>query len=657
MKAAAAKVERIFRERGMVLTLGAEPTCVPLNPRGAEWSFAATGPTKPQYARRLAKALIAEALPGGAVFYSTGKIYPGEINPRWALHVVARRDGSPLVKPRRISRRATLRSAQALLRRLAAALGLPCSGQQMRDPLRRGAAVLVWPLDHDERRGWFSPSWRWPAGASLLQAEGAAGLRLPWSQARGRGARRALTITVQDGVLEIFLPPLWQEPWMELLETVDALWPGDMGCHWSGHVPEDLQGIWRGLVISGDPGVLEINLPPCADWMEYDGWLRALDRAQKACGLRTWKRGVDGAPTGTGGGHHLLFGGTDLVEHPLFTRPGWIASMMRYWQHHPSLSYLFSGRYVGPSSQAPRADESGKTSQDLEMTYAWLEELPAGHDHRAAMTDALLYLHSDASGNTHRAEISCDKLWNTRFPGGARGLLEFRALESLPRARWSSAVALLWRALAALLLVRPCRGALRDFGGRLHDAFLLPEVLWRDFVGVLSDLAQVDLGLDEKIFRSIWHWRFPVLLQTADGLTVRRALEPWPLLGETPPEGGTTSRFVDTSVQRLEFAATADFARRHRVSVNGRRLPLRAWREGCYLSGLRYRASALSPSLHPGLRVDLPLVVEIAGPRGTRGFVLGKGRAKFVPTRRRVAPGAPCRAVSSGDLCYDLRLA
>jgi uncharacterized protein (DUF2126 family) len=423
-------------------------------------------------------------------------------------------------------------------------------------------------------------------------------------------------------------------------------------------VPEDTAGLWRSVVIAADPGVLEINLPPCADVAAYDKWLRVLDRAQKTAGLRTWKAGADGRQAGTGGGHHLLFGGASMETNPFFTRPGWIASMLRFWQHHPSLAYLFTGCYVGSSSQAPRPDESGKDLQDLEMACSWLEDLPPGRDHRGMITNTLIHLHSDASGNTHRAEMSFDKFWNTRFPGGMRGLIEFRAIESLPKVGWASAVAALWCALAAHLLARPFRCALRNFGNSLHDRFFLPSVLRRDLAEVLGELQAAGLALDEKPFREIWQWRFPVLLDSGDGLVVRRALEAWPLLSETPLDGGTTSRFVDASMERIEFCAEAAFARGHKLRVNGRPLPLQRWAEGKRLAGLRFRTSALHPSLHPGLAVQLPLVLEIEGDGRVRRFAMRERGGDFRSVRGGAATprGQACRRNDPDGWTFDLRL-
>ncbi len=657
---ASVRIEGILRKHRVELTFGAEPTCVPFEPDGAEWTVAADGPTKAGYARRLSAALRAGVLRGGLELFAPGKLYPGEINPRWALNVIARKDGRAMVPPRGGGSPATARTVAAFFSALAPALGLRVRPARLSDTVRGGAAWVL-PLDWSREAGWSSPRWDWPHAVALLPAPGPAGLRLPLHMLPDGPPKRALTLELRAGRLEIFLPPLLQEPWSLLLAAVESALPPGVSCDYSGYVPADEAGCWKTLVLAADPGVLEINLPPCPTWKEYDRWLRALEKAQKEAGLRSWKQRPGEWPEGTGGGHHLLWGGPSVERNPFFTRPAWLVSVLRFWQHHPSLAYFFTGCYVGPSSQAPRPDESAKSLWDLEMAYSWLETLAAGEDHRTALADTLTHLHSDTSGNTHRSEVSFDKFWNTRFPGGSRGLIEFRALESLPRASWASAVALLWRALAAHLLEHPFREPLRDFQGLLHDRYFLPGELWADLLSVLSILRRGGVDLPRQPYAEIRDWRFPILLQRP-GLTVRRGLEGWPLLCETPLEGGTTSRFVDTSMDRLELTATNSFARRFRISVNGRPLPWRPSDTGGALAGLRYRRTALHPSLHPGLPPQLPLILEIREADARQPAEAWELTAGALAFRRRPAGapgpvrGAPCRLPSPQHWCHDLRL-
>jgi uncharacterized protein (DUF2126 family) len=652
---AAEIVEAVLTRNDVVLTLGGEPTYLPDHPEGAEWSVAALGPTKLAYAYTLADALREQSMPAALDFYCPGKRYPGEMNPRWTISLVSNRAPSPLVPSLAHplpGKDGSLQSFDEWRTTLLGVLGLTDGWLHVRDPLDAEHAAWVLPLDHADG-AYASEDWSRDMELELLRAEGPAGLRLPLDELPAASSRRALTVEVRDGVLHIFLPPFAQAGFLDLLDRcVQSLRHHGIGpVRFGGQLPHDERAVWTTLGIAADPGVLEVNLPPCPTWQEYRTWLGRLEHAAAASGLRSWKRTSAGAELGTGGGNHLLFGGPSLDEHPLFTRPKWVASMLRYWQRHPSLAYLFSGQYVGPSSQAPRPDESAAALYDLELAYGFLESLPAG-DHRYLISETLRHLHSDAGGNTHRSETSFDKFWNVAFDGGCRGLIEFRAIESLPRAEWMSAVALLWRALAAWLLEQPYREALFDFGDTLHDFYFLPSGLIEDFDAVLADLDAAGIALPRAVFDDIIAWRLPVLLDSSTGLIVRRALESWPLLCETPLEGGTTSRFVDTSVERLEFSAPARFA--SRVLVQGRELPLAPLPGQRIGAGLRYRRSALYPSLHPGVPVQLPLFVQVDG----RAWRLDSERTQFIECDPTAAPpvGPPCRRLHSTLLTYDLRL-
>jgi uncharacterized protein (DUF2126 family) len=660
-------VDATFAAHGVKLTLGGEPTCVPIDPQGSEWSITALGPTKLRYARALARSLIAQTLPKAVPVFSPGKYYPGEANPRWAINLVWNRDASPLVpalaKPLAKGRKVTEKSLAAFAKNLLTRLGLASGWLGAIDPADTARPVHVLPLDHTAG-GFITEDWQVKGGSlDLLWAEGPAGLRLPLNSLPEQTNRRALTIEIVDDALHIFLPPLLQSSWLKLVELIiEALRDTKLAAvEFSGYVPSDEAHRWTRLAIAADPGVLEINLPPCATWHEYAHWMHALEDACASAGLRSFKQIAPDEQTGTGGGNHLLFGGPTLETNPLFTHPAWVTSMLRYWQHHPSLAYLFTGQYVGPSSQAPRPDECVSSLYDLEMAYRFLEQLDTG-DHRYLISETLRHLHTDASGNTHRSESSFDKFWNANFDGGCRGLIEFRAVESLPHAEWMSAVALLWHTLAAFLLEHPFSEPLIDFGEELHDRFFLPDWLWADFERVLRELHRAGFPLPSKTYREIFEWRFPILLEHSAGdstLAIRRAHESWPLLCEQPLEGGSTSRFVDTSIERLEFLASNDFAASSQIHVNGRELPLQRFPGNRAGAGIRYRRSALYPSLHPGIAPQLPLHVSITGAAGPRLYTLEIGSRHFTRKAARHTPvirPSPCKKLHPELLTYDLRL-
>lgn len=655
LSAPAENVEAIFAERKVRMTLGGEPTLIPINPDGPEWSVTAVGPTKLNYAYAFSDRVIADVLPGAAIFYSPGKSYPGEVNPRWVLNVISRKDGKPLIDLPFSSEPIAAAVVDQFRRRIGKKLGV--SGTWIKGISTEAQSSVVWilPLDHDDT-DWQSASWKRKT-MRLIEVEGAAGLRLPLGEVPEGISRRALTIEWKNGAMSIFFPPLMQGPFLELLEIVNGIMTqtGAANVRLQGYVPSDEGGIWAKLGVASDPGVLEINIPPCQDWAEYARWMHTVERTGTKTGLRSIKI-VNGVEFGTGGGNHLCFGGPSTDENPFFTRPGWLTSILRFWQHHPSLSYLFTGMYVGSSSQAPRTDESARDLYDLEMAYHYLESLPAG-DHRQIINETLRHLHIDGSGNTHRSEVSFDKFWNTSWPGGALGIVEFRAVETLPGAEAMSSVALLWRALAAVLLANPYRRPLKAFGTDLHNRYFLPSFLWNDLESVLAFLEKHGIDLPSKIFYSIWDWRLPVMLETAVGgatVTIRKALESWPLLCETPLEGGSTSRFVDTSIERIEITADAPIEAR----FQGRKLPLVEFPSQKFGAGLRFRKSALYPSLHPGIPPQLPLDVDLTHKGESRIFQLQPDQNSFSgPFETKLhEPRPDCRRSSESSVTYDLRL-
>lgn len=660
------KVDATFAAYGVRLTLGGEPTYIPIDPQGPEWSVTALGPTKLRYAYALTDALIEQSLPNAVAIYSPGKFYPGEVNPRWAINLVWNRDGSPLVPSLTAVKDKPVKPNAANFERfrlqLNERLGIEDGWLRGIDPFDGTRSVAVLPLDHNGKK-FVVEDWRQGESIDLLLTDGPAGLRLPLNNLPEDVNRRALTAEILDGKLHIFLPPLLQAPLLALLEAVAAtlreLHLAD--AIFGGYVPSDEADVWSRLAAASDPGVLEVNLPPCLTWRDYAHWLDVLERACVPAGLRSFKQLSPEEQIGSGGGNHLLFGGPSLDENPLFTHPAWVTSILRYWQHHPSLAYLFTGQYVGSSSQAPRPDECASSLYDLEMAYRFLEELPPG-DHRYLLSETLRHLHTDTSGNTHRSETSFDKFWNVNFDGGCRGLVEFRAVETLPHARWMSAIALLWHALAAHLLANPFKEQLVDFGDKLHDSFFLPSFIWADFEKVLRDLRKGGFKLPTALFREIFDWRFPVMLDHTEGqasLTIRRGHEGWPLLCETPLEGGSTSRFVDTSIERLEFVVTREFAARYRILVQGRELPLQRFPGGRFGAGLRYRRTALYPSLHPGIPPQMPLILTLKGEGKTLNYRLEENRRHFQATPKAESTptsAAPCKKLNAGLVTYDLRL-
>ena len=652
--------------------MGGEPTLVPTDPDGAEWSVAADGPTKLRYARALARELQQRAWPGSTLLYCTGKRYDGEVNPRWALRLILGADGHPLVPwPQASGPSAppaagrpipTAAEAEHLLVTIGQQLGCPVEPLQLRDPLQADRQVWAVPLSFEQH--WQTLTWSLkPSLRQLSPASGPAGLRLPLEHFPEGGLRQVLTLERDHDSWGLFLPPLARRPMEQLLRVIARHSGGWRQPELSGVLPVDSEGHWQVLGLTADPGVLEVNLPVCHTWQEYADWIEILEQAGEAVGLRSWKQHGPRSE-GTGGGNHLLFGGPSLDTNPFFRRPAWLVGLLRFWQHHPSLAYLFSGRSVGPASQAPRPDEGSASLLDLELAHRALEQLPAG-DQRVAISETLRHLHADRSGNSHRSEISLDKFWNPAWTAGCQGLLEFRALESLPHHHWTAAVALLWRALAAHLLNPDHRPRqLHDWGASLHDRALLPSQLWADLERVLADLTSDGLPLEAEPFRAIWTWRFPALLdwhQDGACLVIRQALEPWPLLCDTPEEGGTTSRFVDSSLRRFEVMANAELREHYALRLQGRPLPLPSNHGPAQPVAVRYRQDALFPCLHPCLPAHVPLQLDLVphgGAAGGRSWLLNTEAEGFLelPPGPALAAGDPLRGAGPGACSLDLRL-
>ncbi|MFN7229854.1 MAG: transglutaminase family protein [Synechococcaceae cyanobacterium] len=693
--AAAIEAEARLLAAGIELTLGGEPTYVPLHPDGAEWTVAADGPTKLALAQRLARELQTGVWPHSTLLTCVGKRYEGEVNPRWALRLFTGLQGEPVVRwprpgqPEAGASPPAPGQGAAWLVGLGERLGLELEPTALADPLDSERHVWAVPLSHGEPDG-EAPGWRaarWPlppAQARLSGAPGPAGLRLPLDLLDPAIPRQVLTLEIDREGWELFLPPLTREPLTQLLQAVaDSLGPLPAP-RLSGLLPPDCDGHWQVLGLTADPGVLEINLPVCRGWADYDRWLRQLEEAAGRVGLRSWRAGTHGRPEVTGGGNHLLWGGPSLERNPFFPRPAWLAGILRYWQHHPCLAYLFSHPCVGPAAQSPRPDEAAGDLFELELAYTALERAEAGPppppwgDHRELIGETLRHLHADRGGNNHRSEISVDKFWNPGAPAGCLGLLEFRALESMPHSAWSSAVALLWTALAAHLLNpghRPRR--LRHWGRDLHDRMLLPSQLLADLEAVLADLASDGLALDPTPFREIWEWRFPPLLRWQEALgegetrelalELRPALEPWPLICDTPALGGSTSRFVDSSLRRMEIGASAGFRHHCQLRINGHTLELPPPGQGPL--AVRYRHQRLYPCLHPAQAPQLPLELELVSPSGRQRFVLEEGDTGFRPLTKAAEPPAatqppaacPAAGATTGrraadDHTIDLRL-
>jgi uncharacterized protein (DUF2126 family)/transglutaminase-like putative cysteine protease len=426
--------------------------------------------------------------------------------------------------------------------------------------------------------------------------------------------RTALCVERREGTLFVFLPPTaTAEEFLALVKAVDqARRATGLDAQLEGYPPPS-SPLLRRLAVTPDPGVLEVNLPPQASGREHAAVLDVVFQAGLHAGLHSEKWLLDGRLAGSGGGHHVTVGGPTPLTSPLVRRTDLLASLVTFTQHHPSLSFLFSGLFVGPTSQAPRVDEARlDTLAELEIALA---EAFRVEDPDPWLGDLLFRnLLTDLTGNTHRAELSIDKLWDWRTAHGRQGVVEFRAFEMPPHPRLAAAQVLLVRALVAAFAARPYQRPLVRWGAALHDRFLLPHWLWRDFEEVLRFLEERGVGLPPEPYRAFLELRCPVAGRIeADGLVleVRNALEPWNVLGEEP-SGGGTSRYVDSSVERIEVRVAGLVPERHLVAVNGLALPLHpTGTAGEAVGGVRFRAWAPAHALHPHLGIHHPVRLEL----------------------------------------------
>ena len=712
---AGAAVDRALARADLRLTMGGEPTFVAAGDFDApEWTTDALGPTKRGYAEKLMRRLTPLWAPGAALQTVSGKHYPGEQLPRWALHAHWRRDGEPVWRDPALLASADHRdtadaaAAAAFCAALATrlqidpALILPAhedlhyhlwreqrlpanvvaTDAHLADPMERarlarmfagplGAAVgSVLPLRRVAANGtriWQSGRWVFRGGTLfLIPGDSPIGFRLPldrlpWadldriesasepdpfaprarlpsaSALRRRSAdaarfapapqavadadagatklvRTALVVEPRGGVLHVFFPPLTDaEDWLALTAAIEDTAAGQgRKVVLEGYLPPRDPRL-NLFSITPDPGVIEVNVHPAASWAELTERGATLYEQARQVGLAAEKFMLDGRHTGTGGGNHVVMGAAEPEDSPFLRRPDLLKSLLGFWHNHPSLSYLFSGLFIGPSSQHPRIDEARQDSlAELEIAFS---QIGPSRAPPPWLIDRLFrHLLADMTGNTHRTEFCIDKMYAPESVTGRLGLVEFRALEMPPHARMAAAQLLLMRAALAAFAAHPYERDLIRWGSRIHDDFMLPHYVEQDFIAALADLAALGFALDPSWFAPHLAFRFPVIgAVTIGGLGIelRQALEPWHVLGEEPA-GGATARYVDSSVERVEARVSGFVPERFVLACNGHAVPLTPTdRAGEVVGGVRFKAWHPPSGLHPTLPAQTPLVFDL----------------------------------------------
>jgi uncharacterized protein (DUF2126 family)/transglutaminase-like putative cysteine protease len=679
VNAVGAQVDDLLKAGDVRLTVGGEPTFVAQDDMdGPEWNTAALGPRKRELAGHLFRRLFTEYGKGGFIHHGQGKWYPGEPLPRWVLGCFWRKDQKPLWRDPRlladplVPGTRTAADARSFASSLAQRLGL---AQERLVPGYEDTFYHLWrerriPAGHDPKEmstsdaaerarlgtlleaglgapvgyalplqprpagGWVSSPWHFVADRMfLIPGDSPMGLRLPLSLQpwRAPGAvgpnldsevRTALCVEMRAGHLHIFLPPLERaEDYFALLAVVETTavsldWPVVL----EGYLPPSHPAL-DNIKVTPDPGVIEININPSASWAELSQKTEWLYAAARECGLVAEKFMIDGRHVGTGGGNHIVLGGDQPADSPLLRRPHLLRSLLSYWHQHPSLSYLFSGLFVGPTSQSPRIDEARNDSlYELEIAFLELDRQLATVGEKPGACPPWLVdrifrnLLIDMTGNTHRAEFCIDKLYSPDSATGRLGLLELRAFEMPPHPRMSLVQLLLIRALVARFWEHPfAPRRLARWGTTLHDRFMLPHFLQVDMAEIIGDLKEWGLPFAESWFAPQFEFRLPLLGRVRCRemeLELRQALEPWHVMGEE--NVGGTVRFVDASVERLQVKLTGLTPERYQVACNGVLIPLHSiGAVGEYVAGVRYRAWQPPSALHPTIGVDSPLVFDL----------------------------------------------
>jgi uncharacterized protein (DUF2126 family) len=614
---------------GAEIWVGNEPTFTNRHSHATEWVSGALGEEKLRLAEAVLAALACSAdLEGCAVLRCIGRQYPGETLPRWSLGMYALRDGTPVWSGPRdpLLARASGREGDSTT----AHPDLATLGAEIDAALERRGFLRRARASPGEVRIAFAASGRalpFPDDPRLLR---------PSIHASAISAAGLLDELADEGVFLIVLAVVddhgGEVPSVELPSVADV----DLFCTLLAAVAEAARAcaapalVLRGFpppvdartswtTVTPDPAVVEVNMAPHASARAFWEDNRRCFAAAASTGLDPYRLYYNGTVADSGGGGQITLGGPAPLESPFFRCPQLLPRLIAYFQRHPSLSYLFAHDSAGPSSQSVRADEQSTDSfVELRLSLSLLAS--AGEPSPSTLWQSLAPVLADPTGNSHRAEINIEKLWNPSLPGrGQLGLVEFRAFRMQHTPERAAALAALLRTIVAMLMTRESPSELIEWGQELHDRFALPLHLEADFHLVLADLDDAGLALPPPIAAELASdpWRTWAIVELAGGrLTIRRALEFWSLLGDASHQQGP-SRLVDASTQRIELALRGEGLDGFCLRAEDVELPLRAEVDEAgpvRVVGLRYRSFVPSPGLHPTLAAQMPLRLVLTHP-------------------------------------------
>lgn len=615
---------------GVDIWIGNEPTFTDRYSNAPEWVTGALGDDKQTRAERLLAHLASEQ-PGSVVLRTIGRQYPGEVSPRWTLGLYARRSGQglwtgppdPLASHVKIPSDVDPSAFRAYLEGSFTRSGFPCvafrSETDWRILVARDRSVRL-PRSLDDTRLWRpSVHLRSIPDAGLSDELASEGLHLflvsSVSESGSEVCRVELPAFSDVRSFLAFLACIAEAARARNLHSLIL-------CGFAPPVDESV--LWT--TITPDPAVVEVNMAPHKTVLAFLRDNRRVYTAAAAAGLAPYRLHYNGTVADSGGGGQITFGGPTPRHSPFVVKLHLLPRLLRYAQRHPALSYLFSHDYIGGSGQSVRPDEHPSDAfNEFRLALALIdaEESPDPSTLWLALAPSL----TDPVGNGHRAEINVEKLWNPYQPArGQLGLVEFRAFRMQHTPERAAALAALLRATLAMLMTTHERQSdLVDWGAMLHDRFALPFYLEADLREIFADLQAAGLTLSPVVCAELESDQGDLWSSIDCGrftLTVRRAREFWPLLGDASVQQGT-SRLVDASTSRIELALRPKAPEAARaldaleLRACGVDLPLRGEtddRGPVRVLGLRYRSFVPSRGLHPTLGSQVPVRLHVIDP-------------------------------------------